>query len=204
MNEEDKKYLKYLSKGTLGIIQEALEIALNEVSYLNTPQALNDLYNEVNRIMEEKVASEGNIMEMDFAQFKKNLRFKSEVKKATEASTEENLNVWDFLLNIRQYIKEAKSITMQSQFSAYDKVYNYRFNMENGEDCILIVQIPHTTEYKLGIGDVFTLIKNPDTKWVSGSILLKELREDNPLNLKEEDLDTFIQYLDELCDTRRV
>lgn len=198
MNEEDKKYLKYLSEDTLGIIQEALSVIQNE-------DKAKELYNEVKHIVDEKAISAKNVMEMDFVEFKQNLRFMTEVKKATKPSTEENLNVWNFLLNIRHHVKEAKSIEIKSQYSAHDKVYNYRFNMENNEeDCILIVHIPHPTEFKLGIGDAFSLIKNPDTKWVSGSILLKELMEDNPLNLKEEDLETFIKYLDELCDTRRV
>lgn len=201
MNEEDKKYLKYLSKDTLGIIQQALDIALNES--VIRPEDVEEMYNEVNHIVDEKVASEGDIMEMDFAQFKKNLRFKNEVKKATITSTKEHLNVWGFLLDIRQYIKEAEGITMQSQFSAYDTAYSYRFNMKNGEEYILIVHIPHSTEYKAGIGDVFTLIKNPNTQRATGGIILKELREDNPLNLKPEDLETFIQYIEELRDTRR-
>lgn len=156
-------------------------------------------YNEAKEIVDEKAISIEDIMEMDFTQFKK---FKNELKKTVNISTSERLNIKDFILNIRQYIKEAKDIKVQSTCIFNDNVISYRMIMTDGIVWHFIIRSSfNPCDYILG--NTFILIKNPESAKVCERISLNELKEDKLLDITEEDLGTFILYLNELCEAKK-
>lgn len=204
MKEIDKKYLKYLSIDTLDLIQECLEYVLEES--VTPHSSTSELYNVIENIISEKSASEGSVMAMDFTQYKKSLEYKNEVKKATKPSTDKKLNVWDFLLNIREYIKEADTIQVQPSNSFYNNVTSYRMFMKNRDVYHLVINASPIKSYHLIQDYAFILIKNPDadayTQKIWGNIEASELNENNPLNLRKEDIEIYIQYITELCNAK--
>lgn len=198
----DKDYLKRVSLEALKVLSEALLIAEDEGQLGETGKALSLTIDD---IISEKEKVQNDVLEMDFSEYRKYLKRKEEDRlfdNKLEAETQK-INVWEFLLNIKEYIQASTTIERQGMMGYWETAKQLTLTMDNGDRYVLIINT-YTLKTPITAG-AFSLNRTTknNTKY-TGTISFKMLQENNPLDLKPEDAQTFAQYIDDICNTKRV
>lgn len=198
----DKDYLKRVSLEALKVLSEALLIAEDEGQLGETGKALSLTIDD---IISEKEKVKNDVLEMDFSEYRKYLKRKEEDRLFDNKLEAETLkiNVWEFLLNIREYIQASTTIERQGMMGYWESAKQLTLTMDNGDSYVLTMNTyTHKTPITAGAFSLNRTTKN-NTKY-TGTISFKMLQENNPLDLKPEDAQTFAQYIDDICNTKRV